>query len=179
MRPVTDRLQALLRVVLLALLIIGGPAAATYAGHAAYVSGLESARAQSLAWHRVPAMILRVRPMALIRQRPAAAGPATLSVRWTTPQGSSRTGEIAGHADAAAGSLVPVWIDKAGRLTGPPLSRVGVVDRVTEAAAVTVAAIILLLSAINWSASQVLRRYRLARWEAEWLAVEPQWTKRR
>lgn len=52
-------------------------------------------------------------------------------------------------------------------------------DRVIEAVAVTAAALILLLSAISWAASLVLDRYRLARWEAEWLAVEPQWTRRR
>jgi hypothetical protein len=53
------------------------------------------------------------------------------------------------------------------------------VERVIEAVAVTAAALILLLSAISWAASAVLDRYRLARWEAEWLAVEPQWTGRR
>ena len=72
-----------------------------------------------------------------------------------------------------------VWIDKAGRLTVPPISRADIVYHVIGAAAVTAAALILLLSAVSWAASLVLDRYRLARWEADWLAVEPQWTKRR
>ena len=95
------------------------------------------------------------------------------------PARASRTGEIAGRADAAPGSLTAIWIDKAGQLTARPLSRTDVWERVLEAVAVTAAALILLLSAISWAASAVLDRYRLARWEAEWLAIEPQWTKRR
>jgi hypothetical protein len=179
MRRTTDRIQALLRAVLLALLVIGGPVATTYAGHAAYASAARTARAQAMAWHRVPALILRVGQVATLWQRPDTTGPATLSVRWTTPQGASCTGEIAGRADAAPGSLTAVWIDKAGQLTARPLSRTDVWERVLEAVAVTTAALILLLSAISWAASAVLNRYRLAHWEAEWLAVEPQWTGRR
>jgi hypothetical protein len=179
MRRATDHIQALLRAVLLALLVIGGPIATAYAGHAAYVSAARAARAQAMAWHRVPALILRVGPVATLWQRPDTTGPATLSVRWTTPQGASRTGEIPGRADAAPGSRTAVWIDKAGQLTARPLSRTDVFERVIEAVAVTVAALILLLSAISWAASLVLDRHRLAHWEAEWLAVEPQWTGRR
>jgi hypothetical protein len=179
MRRTTDRIQALLRAVLLAMLVIGGPIATAYAGHAAYASAARTAHAQAMAWHQVPALILRTRPVATLWQRPDTTGPATLSVRWTTPQGASHTGEITGRSDASPGSLTAVWIDKAGRLTVPPLSRTDVVDRVIEAVAVTAAALILLLSAISWPASAVLDRYRLARWEAEWLAVEPQWTGRR
>ena len=72
-----------------------------------------------------------------------------------------------------------VWIDKAGQLTARPLSRTDVFERVIEAVAVTAVALILLLSAISGAASLVLDRHRLARWEADWLAVESQWTKRR
>jgi hypothetical protein len=179
MRRTTDRIQALLRAVLLALLVIGGPIAATYAGHAAYVSGVRSRDAQAAAWHRVPALVLHVRPIAMLWQRPAGTGPATLSVRWTTPQGLSRTGQITPTVGAAPGSVMTVWIDKAGQLTVPPLSRGDIVYHVIGAVAVTAAALILLLSAVSWAASLVLDRYRLARWEADWLAVEPQWTKRR
>ena len=97
-------------------------------------------------------------------------------------RGATFFGEVIGsggrRAYATLGSLTAVWIDKAGRLTAPPLSRTDVVDRVMEVVAVIAAALVLLLSAISWAASLVMDRYRLARWEAEWLAVEPQWTGR-
>ena len=55
MRRATDRIQALLRAVLLAVLVTIGPVATTYAGHAAYASAVRSGHAPTAAWHRVPA----------------------------------------------------------------------------------------------------------------------------
>lgn len=180
MRRTTDRIQTLLRAVLLALLVLGGPIATAYAGHVVYVSGLRTGRAQAVAWHRVPAVVLHAKPIVTAWRHPATpGGPAALSVRWTTPQGSSRTGEITGRAAAAPGSVVTVWIDKAGRLTHPPLPRADVADQMHAAMAVTALALTLLLCAVCRVASLVLDRYRLARWEADWLAVEPGWTKKR
>jgi hypothetical protein len=180
MRRTPDRIQALLRAVLLALLVLGGPIATAYAGHAVYVSGLRTGRAQAAAWHRVPAVVLHAKPIVAVWRHPVGTGgDAALSVRWTTPQGSSRTGEITGRAGAAPGSVVTVWIDKAGRLTRPPLPPADVAAHVIAAMAVTALALTLLLCAVCRVASLVLDRYRLARWEADWLAVEPEWTKKR
>ena len=180
MRRTTDRIQALLRAVLLVLLVLGGPVATAYAGHAVYISGSRTGRAQAAAWHRVPAVVLHVTRIASAWRHPVSpGGPAALSVRWTTPQGSSRTGEITGGPDAAPGSMMTVWIDKAGRLAHPPLPRADVVAHMIAAMAVTALALTVLLCAACRVASLVLDRYRLARWEADWLAVEPEWTKKR
>ena len=178
MRRTTDRIQALLRAVLLASLVIGGRVAPPTPAMPLRLRNADCACAgHGLAPGTGAYPPRRAGSHALAA--PDTTGPATVSVRWTTPQGASRTGEIAGRADAAPGSLTAVWIDKAGQLTARPLSRTDVWERVLEAVAVTTAALILLLSAISWAASAVLNRYRLARWEAEWLAVEPQWTGRR
>lgn len=75
---------------------------------AARASAMRSGHAPAAARHRVPALIVRVRPIATLRQSPFATGPATLSVRWRTPWGSSRTGQIAGRADAAPGSRTAI-----------------------------------------------------------------------
>jgi hypothetical protein len=64
-------------------------------------------------------------------------------------------GAIPGRADAAPGSMMTVWIDKAGRLTARPLTRADVADHVIGAVAVTAAALALLLSAVGWAASLV------------------------
>jgi hypothetical protein len=102
----TAEIVVLLRVVLLALLVIGGPVATTYAGHAACASAVRSGHAPTAAWHRVPALILRVGPIVTLWQNPTGIGPATLSVRWATPQGSPRTGAITARTDAAPGSVM-------------------------------------------------------------------------
>ena len=176
MRRATDRIQALLRTVLLAMLVIGGPIATAYVGHAAYTSAARAARAQAMAWHRVPALILRVGPVATLWQRPDTTGPATLSVRWTTSQGASRTGEIAGRADATPGSVVTVWVTRrasepSGRMTDHVCgagARSGGGDRGGPDPAA---------AALSWAASAAPDRHRRAHWKAEWSGVEPEWTK--
>jgi hypothetical protein len=48
--------------------------------------------------------------------------------RWTAPDGSPRTGQVAVNRGARAGSTVPVWTSDSGRPTSPPLRR----DQVTR-----------------------------------------------
>jgi hypothetical protein len=78
-----------------------------------------------------------------------------------------------------AGSIVTVWIDASGRLTRPPLTRAAVVDHVIGAAILTPASLALPLCVAGWAVSLLLDRRRRTRWEEDWLAVEPQWTRRR
>jgi hypothetical protein len=47
------------------------------------------------------------------------------------------------------------------------------------AAIATLVGLALLLAAVDGVVSLVLDKHRLARWEADWSAVEPRWTGRR
>jgi hypothetical protein len=78
-----------------------------------------------------------------------------------------------------AGSTITVWIDEKGRLTQPPLARAEVSTEVTCAAIATLVGFALLLAAVGGVVSLLLDKHRLARWEADWSAVEPQWGGRR
>jgi hypothetical protein len=180
LRRGTDRIQAILRAVLLVVFVLGGPVATACVSHGVYAAGLRTGRAQAAAWHRVPALVLHVSLIAAAwRHPPRPSGPATLSVRWAAPDRSSRTGEIGYGRHAVVGGTVTVWIDASGRLTHSPLTHADVVDHVVGAAVVTPLVLALVLCAAGWAASRVLDRRRLARWDAEWLAVEPRWTKKR
>jgi hypothetical protein len=178
MRRRSDRIQAIMRAVLLAVFVIGGPLAATYASHQVYLAGLRTARAQAAALQRVPAVVSHSTLLAVAWRHPAVTGPAVLSVRWAAPGGLERTGRIT-SANHAAGTTVTVWIDASGRLAHPPLTRTDIADHAIGAAAATPAALALLLWLVGRGVSLALDRYRLARWEADWLTVEPQWTRRR
>ncbi len=101
MRRGTDRIQAIIRVGLLVVFLAGAPAAAVYAGHVIYLSGMRAERAEAAAWHRVPAVILRVTPTATGWSRSAAS--ALLSVQWVRTDGSWGTGKITGAKTALAG----------------------------------------------------------------------------
>jgi hypothetical protein len=180
MRRSSDRVEAMLRAGLLAVFVLGGPIATVYVGHGVYAAGLRTGRAQAAAWQRVPALVLHVKLVATAwRHPPGPGGPATLSVRWTAPDGSARTGKIGSGVDARVGGMVTVWIDASGRLAHARLTHADVVDHVIGAAVATPVVLAVLLCVVGWAASRVLDRHRLARWEADWLAVEPQWTRRR
>jgi hypothetical protein len=178
MRRSADRIQAILRAVLLAVFVIGGPVATAYVCHGVYVAGLRTGRAQAATWHRVPALVLHSTLVRTAWRHPAQP-PALLSVRWATRDGSPRTGEIPSGRDTALGGIVTVWIDASGRLTHSPVTRADVVDHVIGAAVVTPVVLALLLCVAGRAASLALDRHRLACWEADWLVVEPQWTRRR
>jgi len=177
MRRGSDRLQTVIRAGLLAAFMAGAPAAAFYAGHGVYASGLRAAQAQA-ACHRVPAVIVGVTPVATGWAR---TGPprVQLSVRWAVPGGSWRTGEIVRAEKAVTGTATVVCIGRDGGLAGPPLSRDQVTDRAVFTGAVAAAAAALLLAVADRVASCVLDRRRLAYWEADWSATEPRWTRRR
>ena len=114
MRRGIDRIQAVLRAVLLAVFLAGAPFAAMSVSHATYVSGLRAGQAQLAAWHRVPAVVLRVTPIAT-GWSCSLWSPARLSVGWAAPGGSWQTGEVTVMGGAVAGRTMTVWIDhKAG-----------------------------------------------------------------
>ena len=176
MRRGTDRIEAMARAGLLAAFVVAAPVVIAYVSHELYVSGLRAARAQAAAWHRVPALVLTAEPMAT---HWLTQPPTRYSVWWATPDGSSRTGEIIRASGATAGATLTVWIDDKGRLTHPPLSRADVADQLIRAALAVPVVLALPLAAIGGVISLVLNRRRLACWEADWSAVEPQWTGRR
>jgi len=180
MRRSTDRIQAILRAGLLAVFVIGGPVATVLVSHGVDVAGLRAGRAQAAAWHRVPAVVLHVTLIAAVWRHPlGTGGPVRLSVGWTAPVGSLRTGEIGSGMDSGAGGIVKVWVSASGQLGHAPLTRADVVDHVVGAAVAAPLALALLLYVIWRAAALVFDRHRLARWEADWLVVEPQWTRRR
>jgi hypothetical protein len=179
MRRGSDYSQAILRAVLVAVFVIGGPVITAYVGHEVYIAGLQTGRAQAAAWRRVPARVLHVTWVVAGWRHPPPVGPAALRVRWTAPSGSSRTGQVTSTSHAVAGSTVTVWIDASGRLTHPPLTRTASTDRAIGAAIATPAVLALMLYVAGRVTSLVLDRRRLARWAADWLVVEPQWTKKR
>lgn len=173
MRRRTDRIQAVIQTILLLGFLAGAPAVAAYTGHRIYVSGMRTGRVQAAAWHRVPAVVVKVGPKAGWSR---SASPVSLLVRWLGPDRSWRTGEIEDAKAAVTGATVIVWVDGKGQLTHPPLARTGAIGQVVRAVLAVTAGLGLLLIAVGWAVSFLLDRYRLAGWEADWSATEPRWT---
>jgi hypothetical protein len=69
-----------------------------------------------------------------------------------------------------------VWVDRSGRLTGPPVTAATVADKVLLAARAVPAALALVLRATWVYAEMILDRRRMAAWDTDWAVLEPQWT---
>ena len=66
-----------------------------------------------------------------------------------------------------------VWVDRAGQLANPPLTRDQVSGRTQLAAGTAVAGLAVVLAVAGWLTRRSLDRRRLAGWDAEWLANGP------
>ncbi len=179
LRRASDRAEAWIRLSLAVIFLIAAPLAAISVGNWSRASAASAARAQAAAEYQVRAVLLS-------GTRPATADPATDSLRparararWTAPDGRVRTGEVPVAAGTRAGSAVTVWTDAAGALTDPPAAQAQILGRVVSFVVVSLAALAVLLLTGLWITRRMLDHRRLASWQAEWTAVEPQWTRRR
>jgi hypothetical protein len=176
LRRTADRVEAAVMVLLIATFLCGAPLAAFTAGQAAAVNGLRAQRAQA-GWHRVTAVLLRKAPASVNPMFEVALQPL-VPARWTTPDGTSRTGEVHAPANAVAGSTVPVWIDRSGRPVSSLVQPSDVVDGIVLAASLAAGAVAVVLAVLGFLARWALDRRRLAAWDARWAVTGPQWTDR-
>jgi hypothetical protein len=71
-----------------------------------------------------------------------------------------------------------VWIDRSGRLTGAPVEAGDVAGQMLLATVATLVALSVLLLVLWAYAGIFLDWRRMATWDADWAATEPQWTRR-
>jgi hypothetical protein len=160
---------AALAVVFLA----AAPVAALTAGHVAYRMASRSCTKQA-AWHQVPAVLLATAPASGYGEYPA-----TMRARWVAPDGTPHTGAVPAPPNARAGGTVMVWVDAAGRLTGPPLQLSQARAQAVLAALLAPLGAGLIVLCAGQLAHALLGRRRMAAWDADWQATEPLWTMRR
>jgi hypothetical protein len=171
LRRSLDRVEAVIVAGLAAALLAGAPVAAVTASHLVYNAGSRTVSAQR-SWHQERAVLLAS------ASAPGQFG-TTVRAWWAGPAGERRTGMVPVLADAIAGSTVMVWVDGSGRLTDLPLQRSQVQVQVVLAALLAPVLLGLLLGAVSLLVHGALGRRRLAAWDAEWRATEPQWSGRR
>ena len=174
LRRTLDRVEAVVVGGLAVAFLAGAPLAAVVVGHAAYSIGSRTAHAQQAAWHQVPGVLLATAPVSGYGHYQA-----TVLARWTAPNGTRHTGTIPVPPGARAGRTVMVWVDTAGRLTGPPLQLSQVRGQAALATMLTPIAVGFILLCTGALVHAVLGRQRLAAWDADWQTTEPQWTRRR
>jgi hypothetical protein len=97
------------------------------------------------------------------------------TVRWTAPDGSTRTGETRVSATSPAGDRVTIWIDKSGHLTAEPLTD-GQARSHAAAGGVLVAAGAggITLAAVSVARFHLSQR-RMDQWAVEWERIDTRW----
>lgn len=98
-------------------------------------------------------------------------------VRWTGPDGAVHTGMAPASVGSRERSTVEIWVDENGSVVDPKDHLNPALDAVVLALAAMVG-----LGAGLFSAYRIvvwrLNRRRLRSWQAQWLVVEPRWSRR-
>jgi len=172
LRRTLDRIEAVVAGGLVVAFLAGAPLAALTTGHAVYRIWSRTADVQQATWHRVPAVLLAGLSV-------SGYDDGRVAVWWRASDGRRRTGTVPAPSGARAGRTVAVWVDTAGRVTGPPVTLLQVRGMAVLAAVLACIAVGFIVVCAGLLARSVLGRRRLAAWDADWRATEPQWTGRR
>jgi hypothetical protein len=176
LRRGSDRAETVVLGALLAAFLAAAPFAAHAAGGWAHTRAVRDAQAQRASLVQVTATLVRTAPV--LSGYGSTSGFA-VEARWRAPDGPVRTGELFVTADVAARHSTRIWVDRTGRLTGPPLSRDQVAGRAQLAVGVAVGCLAVVLITAAWLVRRGLDRRRMAAWDADWLANGPRWSPRR
>jgi len=173
LRRRVDRAEKAALAGLVVVVLFGWLAAAVIVGRAADNAGLGQERADR-GWQEVPATL-----------QASAAQVMDSTPIWGAPQvpaswrlhGQRHTGLVTVELNARAGQRVMVWVDRAGQLTGQPVSGPVVEDAVVFAVlSVTTGAAVVLVLAIC-CLKVLFDRRRMTGWQRAWDAVGPTWSR--
>jgi hypothetical protein len=174
LRRRSDLIAAWLMPAAIAVFLVLGPLVALGAIAVAH-AGVTSARQAERDLRSVPAVLLEAVPGPLMTAGGTNSWMTWAPARWTAG-GQPRAGRVPAQSGTPAGSIVRVWLDRAGHVQVPPLTPGQARDRVITAAAAALAALAVLLAGLGIAGRCVLNRRRLAAWEAAWQLTGPRWT---
>ncbi|GGU50513.1 Rv1733c family protein [Lentzea flava] len=166
-------LAAGVAVALLAVPVVAATGSEVYATHRAQVAVEQASR------HHVDAVLIEDAPPTIgSTERGGVVESTPVLARWRLPDGSAREGVVQAHYDAKAGAKVPVWIDRNGAVTVPPMTNEGAAINAILLALLlwggTAGSMTLLYLAVRFAHQRIRER----RWGTEWLRIAPEWTGR-
>ncbi|MGW7446605.1 Rv1733c family protein [Kitasatospora sp. NPDC054795] len=173
-RRTSDHIQWWLARILLAVMVVGLPAAAAAAGLLTHRAQLQVRQVQSLARHTITAHLTARAPAPSNNDYSQVLATAA----WTASDGTTHTATVRVRPGEQAGTPVPLWVDHQDAVTSAPITRSQAAAAAWTSAAMTATTVSLLCLA-TWKGSvRVLDHRRYAQWDAEWSQVEPRWSKR-
>ncbi len=174
LRRRADLIEGWLLPAAIAAFLILGPLAAIGIGLWVHSGNVAAQRAER-SWHEVSAVVLKPVAGPLISNNGANSWLVSAPARWTSG-GRTQVGDIPVAAGTSEGAVVPLWLNRAGKVQLPPLTPGGARNRVEVGVLFALAGIAILVTGLALVTKWVLDRSRIAGWAAAWLAVGPQWT---
>jgi hypothetical protein len=174
----SDRVQLVARVVVVLSFLLAPPLAVAVAtGASAHLQAVADAETAELS--RTSAVLLE--------NAPTLADGNDFSVlvlaSWVLPAGTpgqseSREGVVFARQGTPAGTVIPLWLDRAGHPTRAPMDHADISAMTTLIAAVALIGLPLATWALYVVLCLMLDARRDRRWEQDWAAVEPEWHSR-
>jgi hypothetical protein len=170
----SDRVESAVFVTALLIALLGVPIAAA-TGSEVYARESVNSAEQLRTRHQVEATL---REDTGTDVATGVTGPV-VRASWQAPDGTPRQGAVTAGHNLKAGSTVPVWIDQNGAFTTPPLTSEGAVITAIGWTATLLLGLVCALCTAYLLTVHLSGRRNARRWEAEWAAIEPEWTRRR
>jgi hypothetical protein len=193
LKRTSDRVQMVARIVLL-LAILAGPGLAVVAAAQTHGHLEVTAAAQAAERHQVRAVVLERKTTKLsgnsgTSMNSGNSGNSGLSgdpgypsativratVGWPGPKGSTRHAGVLVSDRTAIGSTVPVWVDRTGQLSTPPMDPAAIGTMADTVAMSTAVAVPLLAWGLYSALCLVLNLRRQRLWTQGWARVEREW----
>ena len=173
-----DRGRAALSLVLIGLWVLAIPVAAIV-GTLIWAGGSATTAQQIAERTKVTAELLTDAPLPQLSSHGIPLGSAIgATATWVGSNGIVQTGLIPVGAGQYAGDHVPIWLDRSGAVTGPPLNLTDAAARAITVGLGGWLAVGLVLVSLYGLVRRRLNARSRARWDAEWQLVEPLWSNR-
>ena len=178
LRRRTDLLQAWIALGLLLAVLVAAPAAMFSVGDSAYGHYRDTAEQQARTRDHVPAVLVHDAP----RHPEPGSDEAKktrypVEVRFTRPDGNTRTATTDVEPGLPAGSTVLVWVDADGGVTEPPLTTEEIRSRTMRWAVLAFLTVALAGAAVYGITALALHRRNLAEWDTAWARTAPRWSR--
>jgi hypothetical protein len=162
LRRSSDRAEAVIVVLLVAVSLIGAPLIALITWRLTFNGTFSTTDAAAAGWRQTSAVLLA--------DEPGWTGGygSLVPVSWAAPDGVRHTGQFLADPGARAGTRVTVWTDASGHLTETPMSPRQAAAQADLAAAIAVPVWALTMVCAGMACHHVLDRRRLAAWDADW-----------